>query len=207
MFTSSDFLKITQLAYRLLDFLPDHDPLKNKAKEKALAILENITLVSGVGGWVALSQYLSEERQKNALQAIEDIQILQNYFKVAKNQGWMDGANVLIITNEYERIKKQLERVSTPKLSTVTRSTRSDLVEKEVVRGPTSQLPDGKANKRQEKILAIMASKEKTQVADILRELPDITKRTIRRDLTDLLKRGEISRFGAFNQVFYKKSH
>ena len=34
--------------------------------------------------------------------------------------------------------------------------------------------------------------------------LPDITKRTIRRDLDELLESGKIVRVGEFNQVFYQ---
>ena len=41
---------------------------------------------------------------------------------------------------------------------------------------------------------------------DLQTILPDITKRTIRRDLDELLESGKITRLGDFNQVFYKIS-
>jgi DeoR/GlpR family transcriptional regulator of sugar metabolism len=45
---------------------------------------------------------------------------------------------------------------------------------------------------------------KKAQVMDLQKVLPDITKRTIRRDLEDLLRASKIMRMGEFNQVFYK---
>ena len=57
---------------------------------------------------------------------------------------------------------------------------------------------------RQKKILEIVQKNEKTQVADIIKVLPDVTKRTIRRDMDELLKSGQILRAGEFNQISYK---
>ena len=56
---------------------------------------------------------------------------------------------------------------------------------------------------RQRHILKILLEKEKVQVADIIKELPDVTKRTIRRDLDDLLKKKKITRLGDYNKVSY----
>jgi DeoR/GlpR family transcriptional regulator of sugar metabolism len=39
---------------------------------------------------------------------------------------------------------------------------------------------------------------------DLQKVLPNITKRTIRRDLDELLETGKIIRMGEFNRVFYK---
>src|SRR3989338_9110682 len=51
-----NFVKITGEVYKMLEVLPDSDPLKNKAKEKALAILENATLIFSAQGWVSLQK-------------------------------------------------------------------------------------------------------------------------------------------------------
>src|SRR3989344_3071453 len=96
------YLKITNAAYRLLDFFPEGDPLKSKAKEKVLAILENLTLISSAKGWVSL------KKEKAALEVSDDIEILENYFKVAKHQGWIDSMNMLILVKEYEKIRNAI---------------------------------------------------------------------------------------------------
>ena len=101
-----DFIKVTSEAYRILDFLPDGDPLKNKAKEKVLAILDCLTLILKDHGWLSLKDYFSVEMEKAKEGLLRDIEVLENYLSVAKNQGWIDSLNFLIITKEYQNIKK-----------------------------------------------------------------------------------------------------
>ncbi|MBI2050007.1 MAG: DeoR/GlpR transcriptional regulator [Candidatus Staskawiczbacteria bacterium] len=59
-------------------------------------------------------------------------------------------------------------------------------------------------SERQKKILQILNEKGKAQVSDFKNVLIDVTKRTIRRDLDELLKNGKIVRVGEWNQVFYQ---
>lgn len=152
-------LKLTNAVYKLLEYFPESDPLKNKAKEKALEILEN--------------------------RKTEDIDLLLGYLQIAKNQGWLNSTNYLIIFAEYEKIKKikPLE------------------VEKE---NPKIVLDKYQITPRQKKILKLLEQKESAQVMDLQAVLPKITKRTIRRDLDELLQAGKIIRVGQFNQVSYK---
>ena len=209
---TSNGVKITNALYRVLDFLPEQDPLKNRAKEKALAILENVTLVSGTEGWTSL------QKEKASAQLLDDIGILQNYLKIGKHQGWIDTVNFLIITKEYDAIKSAIEppkglikggleigyRVLKPdtKPAHEKEPSRSEPVQQPIAQqGPPMVI--GKYSQRQEKILDVLAHKQKAQVSDLIKELPNITKRTVRRDLDDLLKRGKIVRVGAWNQVFY----
>ncbi len=155
-----DFVKLTNTVYRILEFLPDSDPLKNKAKEKALLIMDNLNS--------------------------ESIASLKNYLELAKNQGWISGLNCLIIQNEYEKIKKILPAVVSG-------------------RG-AEKLDSFKLTKRQELIIKFLQENQKAQVSDLMSVLPDVTKRTIRRDIDELLKIGKIVRTGQFNRVVYMMS-
>lgn len=233
-----NFLETTSAVYRVLNFLPESDPLKNKAKNKALEILENLTLVFNYNGWVLLGDYLSQEALESAKKAKENISILESYLELAKLQGWISDINFLIIKKEYGEIKKELnekiERLK-PKLESIEAVSRAPEIKKaqssallNEIEGKDilTDLPKIKLKMendrtedlkvpyliketengyttRQVKILKIMALRPKTQVADIIKELPDVTKRTIRRDLDDLLKRGRVLRMGEFNQIFY----
>ena len=127
-----DFIKATNAVYKILDFLPGPsaggDPLKNKAKSKALEILELLTLVfgrsdtgpAGTGSdpagdfgtgsdlardWISLKKYLSVEIRANAKKAIENIGILKNYLEIARGQEWISSMNFLIISKEYDDLK------------------------------------------------------------------------------------------------------
>lgn len=162
---NEQFLRLTNEVYKILEFFPESDPLKNRAKDKALSVMENPTA--------------------------EGVDILLGYLWIAKTQGWLNSVNYLIITNEYKKIgfeKKPVslaEPISSPKI-----------LPAELVLGG-----------RQEKILDFLKENERAQVMDLQKVLPNITKRTIRRDLDELLKVNKITRIGEFNQVFYQLGH
>ncbi len=201
-------IKLTSAVYDMLEFFPGEEPLKTKAKEKALAIMENLTLVFSGSGWVSLKEYFLGNREKVKLQILEDIEILLNCLKLAKLQGWINSINFLIVYNEYENIKKEIG----PKTSHILKA-----IELEPVFAPAqikeeNQIVDTKKIKkesvliseRQKKIINVLEEKGRAQVMDFKAVLGDITKRTIRRDLDELLKMGKVAREGEFNQVFYK---
>ena len=63
----------------------------------------------------------------------------------------------------------------------------------------------GRLSTRQEKILEFLKSKEKAQVWELQKMLPEpVTKRTLRRDMDDLMQKGRVERQGEWNGVFYK---
>jgi len=191
-------LKLTNSVYKLLEFFPESDPLKNRAKDKALAIM------SAYG--------------KSSLE--EDIDALLGYLWIAKTQGWLNPMNCLIISNEYEKIRKE----ATPAMLELTQKLPGieDLITvqkskpKEPKAIPSSVLNNMGADsieapiyfisERQTKIIEFLKKNEKAQVMDLQTILPNVTKRTIRRDLDDLLSKEKITRMGEFNQIFYKLS-
>ncbi len=221
---TSNGVKITNAVYKILDFLPDNDPLKNRAKEKALAILENLTLTADAGGWVSLKTYLSADKLKASAQLLDDIEVLENYLKIGRGQGWIDNINFLIITNEYKKIKSKIKppigiirksieinykTLHDDRLANLDQkhiSTNNKHIDAKNLEAEPKLLNDKKYSERQEKILEILSKKEKAQVSDFIKELPNITKRTVRRDLDDLLKNSMIVRVGEWNQIFYQKN-
>ena len=184
-------VKLTNAVYNLLEYFPESDPLKNKAKEKALAIMENLSLVFADEGWVSLKDYFSGNREKAKLQTLEDIGILLNCLRLAKLQGWINGVSFLIIFNEYEQIKK---KIGLPVIDPVFEETKK----------PCETRSRTELTARQSKIIDFLQQNQKAQVMDLMTVLPDVTKRTIRRDLDELLRMGKVAREGEFNQVLYK---
>lgn len=208
----NDLVKLTNAVYKLLDFFPEVDPLKNRAKEKALAIMENLTLVFNDEGWVSIGEFLSQKqaclpvgREKAKLEILEDIKVLLNYLEVAKSQGWLSDVNFLIISNGYEKIKKE---IGVPII--VPEKAYKEKMGSDPGLTPAAAEKENKDSQafsfsgRQKKIVQFLENNEKAQVMDLIKVLPNITKRTIRRDLDELLKIGRIARMGEYNQVFYK---
>ncbi|MFH1968592.1 MAG: DeoR family transcriptional regulator [bacterium] len=210
----SNGVRLTNAAYALLEFFPESDPLKNRAKDKVLAIMENLILVSETGlrlaegspeggDWLSFKDYFSEDREKAKIQLVRDIDILLGYLEVGKSQKWLSGINFLIIYSQYEKIKEKIDL-------------KPGLIQKLIVTGEEKSIKpvaeDGadiaekpsELTARQGKILQFLSNNEKAQVMDLQTVLPNVTKRTIRRDLDELLRMGKIERMGEFNQVVYK---
>lgn len=204
------FIKLTGAVYRLLDFFPEGEPLKNRAKDRALAITENLILVFGTQGWTSF------QKDKASIQLLEDIEIILNYLKLAKSFGWIDSVNFLIISKEYENIRRQIKLLAEPIKKTENTSivaqtqkvTFQKTVENQISfteeRISQPKAPEFLISDRQKKILQILSEKGKAQVSDFKTVLVDVTKRTIRRDLDELLKNNRIIRVGEWNQVFYE---
>lgn len=84
--------QLTNAVYKLLEYFPESDPLKNRAKDNALAIM------SACGE--------SPEGGENFIQ--NNIDILLNYLSIGKSQGWLSPLNYLIVVNEYKKIKNDI---------------------------------------------------------------------------------------------------
>ena len=190
------FIKLTNAAYSLLEFFPEADPLKNRAKEKVLAIMESLMLVSESGGWLSFKDYFSADRAKIKARLVEDIDVVLGYFEIGKSQCWLNSMNCIIVSAEYEKIKKSLN------LSVVTDNVKKPNREYLITKPKKSEL--NKLTTRQSQILEFLSKNSQGQVMDFQKVLVNVTKRTIRRDLDELLKMGKIERQGEFNQVFYK---
>ncbi|MCX6718108.1 MAG: DeoR family transcriptional regulator [Candidatus Staskawiczbacteria bacterium] len=192
------FLKLTNTVYKVLEFFPESDPLKNRAKDKALAIMEHLILLNETSGWASF------QKEKIKTQLLEDIDIFLGYIWIGKTQGWLNSSNCLIISNEYEKIKKEIEPILelTKKLPVFQESAQISF--KSVLNDMEPKTPDFSMSDRQRKILEFLENNDKAQVMDLQTILPDITKRTIRRDLDELLESGKIVRLGDFNQVVYR---
>lgn len=208
MLDKHEFVKITNAVYKILDYFPENDPLKNRAKETALHILELLT-----------TQQFSPE-------LLHEIEVLKSYLSLARYQGFINDMNFLILTKEYDQIKSEIvatdvHRDSVKILEKAIMEHEASAIEKpkevlkdisdikKEIQKPVASLSSKhslKATSRQKKILDILSGRQKTQVADIIKELPEVTKRTVRRDLDDLLKEGKVLRFGEWNQVFYQIS-
>lgn len=221
----SGAVKLTNAVYKLLDFFPEGDPLKNRAKDKVLEIMEGMVLVFGTEGWASF------QKDKASSKLLEDIEVLLSYLKLGKSFSWIDSTNFLIVSKEYGSIKSQIvlpknqdlmpENVSKIRMQSSAKampeaSQREGILaesqkithtfQKTVERNQISFSKEFYPSDRQKKILEILREKGKAQVSDFKAVLSDVTKRTIRRDLDELLKNGKVMRVGEWNQVFYQIS-
>jgi len=193
------YTKLTNTVYKLLDFLPESDPLKHRAKDKALTVMDGLILINKKAqesaGWASFGS------DKIKMQVLEDIDVLLGYFWIAKAQGWLSSANCLIVSNEYEKIKKEITPIAQMELLEE-QELVADISAESVLEKPGIVLTE--LNERQKQIMDYLGKNEKAQVMNFQAMFVDVTKRTIRRDLDELLEAGKILREGDFNEVFYK---
>jgi len=164
-----DFLiKLTNNLYRLTLLFPQKEPLRYKMRELADDILAKFA-------------------EAGPPQTLEELEVLDGFFEVAKAQNWVSPSNVLEIQQEYSKLKEGL---------------KSSFIPSEAA--PQNNGSPTSINQRQEKILEILKEKGRAQVWEIQKIFPEVTKRTLRRDFESLLNQGLIKRVGERNDTFYQ---
>ncbi len=174
-------IALTNELYRLTLLFPKKEPLRYKMREAAVDILANFLRI--------------EKNENISRQILESLEILESFFEIVKNQNWVKKEEILNLQNDYSKMKSLLQQKLT--------EAHPPLMEK--VQESTSLFQPGlEMKERQEKILEFLREKGRAQVGDIKKIFPEITKRTLRRDFRDLLKKGTIERLGERNETFYK---
>lgn len=107
---------------------------------------------------------------------IEKLDLLIDFLNFAKSQNWVKNSKINEVIEGYEKIREELKE-------------RNNIM---------------KLNFRQEKILDILKEKKRVQVGDLKEIFPNLSKRTIRRDLVQLVKLGYVLRTGEVSTTFYQ---
>ncbi len=186
-----ELIEITKHLYRLTLLFPKKEPLRYKARETANNILNNYSLkkrlVSENPGYFAKDQKIRYQEVLFEIQ--KDLDILFNQLEVAKYQNWASYFEVLELQEKYQKIDAE------------NKAEIKELVFKKET--PKKEKSVQKLDPRKEKIIEILKNQEKIQVQDVIRVLPNVSKRTIRRDLNDLIESGIVKRIGQNNETFY----
>ena len=183
------FIQLTKGVYRLTLLFPKKEPLRYKLRELAEEILANLILILK-GNF---------HRSSNLVEGIEnDLEVLDTYFEIAKDQNWVSPDDILEIQKEYSNIREEIEKVKKEEEKNPQPEIKEN-PEKEKVAERNDII-----NERQQKILEILREKGRAQVGQLVSVFPQVSKRTLRRDFRFLLKRGLIERIGEKNYTFYQ---
>ena len=194
-------IELTKTVYHLTLLFPKKEPLRYKIREVADNILESFILLKNPMFINLLSQQL---------------EVLDSFFEVAKAQNWVKSAEIVEIQRKYSDLRKELGKNNLEKLRNdvflkitpdfnVPKNTDALMSDKN---NPLLQINKGvitkKALERQERILDFLREQGRAQVWQIKQILPEVTKRTLRRDFEALVKKGLIERMGEKNKTFYQ---
>lgn len=188
-------LQVTNELYRITLLFPKKEPLRYKMRQLSNEVLANFV-------------DLSKERDlQKEVRIIEDsnhkIEILDGFFDIARAQNWVRPSDILDLQKEYNEIKTGFLSISSgnERQEKGQVATHVPVVEKPYKENKEKEII---LSNRQEKILRILEDKNSAQVNDIKDYFPDTSKRTLRRDLKELLDIELISRKGERNTTRYE---
>jgi len=188
-------LQVTNELYRITLLFPKKEPLRYKMRQLSNEVLANFV-------------DLSRERDlQEEVRLIEDsnhkMEVLDGFFDVARAQNWVRPSDILGLQKEYSEIKigflsinngnERQEKAQVAVHVPVVERPHEMVKKKEII-----------LSSRQEKILRILEDRDSAQVNDIKDYFPDTSKRTLRRDLKELLDTELISRKGERNTTRYE---
>ena len=197
-------LQVTNELYRITLLFPKKEPLRYKMRQLSNEVLANFVNLS------------KEKDLQEEVRIIEDsnyrIEVLDGYFDIARAQNWVRPSDILGLQREYGSIKEgflsvngneeKQERVQVIVNTPVDVPTPVHVPVPEKPRKEAVKKKEAVLTSRQEKILRILEERERAQVNDIKDYFPDISKRTLRRDLNGLLDYALINRRGERNSTF-----
>jgi hypothetical protein len=183
-----EVLKLTDQLYKLTLFFPKKEPLRYKMREIGDEILELI---------LGQSNFSSEELSK----LNSKLEILDGFFEIARRQNWVKSADILTLQREYQNLKIKITPASLPLFSLQEPKGNQNLISSQ--KKEDEQISPG-AEARQKKILEILKEKGTAQVWEMKKFFPGVSKRTLRRDFSALLRKGLVERVGEKNITFYR---
>ena len=190
-------LKTTTNLYRLTLLFPKKESLRFKTRELAGDIMAKGTeLLAGL-----------DQPQKILSDLKGDLEIMDSYLELAKNQDWVSPFDVLEIQQEYANIMKQVKLMEESNVSYPEKSIKLDFSQKQPEKAENRNIFDeeaGSKEARQKRILELLRGRESVQVGELMQVFPNISKRTLRRDFECLLAQGVVDRFGDRSTTFYR---
>jgi len=199
---NSDFIiRLTLGLYRVTEVFSENPALRRKIEESASRLLVNLILVS------------EEKKSEAVFRALTELEVLLSCLQDMKRLRVVNDRNFVVLEREYAKVRRflDLNKEHPPSLRPPNpRPARQRPKPQAMAGGPYPSFVRADAlhskglNGRQEKMLEILRYKEKVQVWELKKLLPDVTKRTLRRDVDDLLKRNLVVREGEWNDIFYR---
>jgi hypothetical protein len=189
-------IQLTNNLYRLTLLFPKKEPLRYKIREVA-----NCILIKPIK---------------------DDVEVLNSMFEVARAQNWVSPSDILAIQHEYAKLSEWLDKennslpLNGADIQTVSQDELQPLemqaldcrsvdeVQMEQIQQQDQVISPRVLSQRQEKILMFLRENNKAQVWEMKRVMPEVTKRTLRRDFEQMLNQGLIERIGERNNTFYQ---
>lgn len=193
------FLQLTLGLYRVTELLPVNEPLRLKMRERAGDIIASL----------AKAGFNLESVDLDVID--RDLEVLYTYLDLAQEQGWVNQKNFFVLKQEYSAIQKRLRDLSAhyyaEKTTGDNHGKKSGKDKKILSKPKVSRRRENNNlhgnNSRKKAISKILQDRGPLRLIQILKNFPDINKRTLRRDLTSLVSQGILERYDEGKLTFY----
>ena len=231
--TADFFIRLILATHKVADLLQKEDPLRTQVQECANRLLASLVLLAKetslmpeqkrnalpkaireIGELTAYINYAKRIASINPAPLFRRKVVLGKPSSSQKKSGaWVNPENFVMLEQEYSRVGEflrelyeDMEKQSFAKTSnsSVLGSAKEQAKSGVIHPSENTSVNKEELSSRQTRILEIMRNKPKVQVWELQKVLPQVTKRTLRRDLDDLLQRSFINRQGEWNEVSYQ---
>ncbi len=198
--------ELTNKLYQTTLLFPRKEPLRYKTREVADDILA--IFIAGQRD----ADFSRIEAKLDILGCFLDMAALQKWVKMEKIQELKKGYNLLNQEMDGEpNLTKSLfektERMENIQILIPNKKETIRPIDKDInnfsTEATTAVFTVNQPN-RHERILSTLKEKGRAQVWEFKKIFPEVTKRTLRRDFENLLKRGLVERIGERNTTFYQ---
>lgn len=185
------FIKLTLFVYRLTEEWEESSNIRLRIRRGASEVLRTHILVSA-GARTMKKEFLGsinfvkealEWARKDKVLTRKDFVFLRDSYNMARES--VSVVNSINVEESPKKMVKPAKNTASPVLVART---------------------SGGLKDRESKIVSVLKRDQRAQVNDLKAHFPDISKRTLRRDIDSLLKKGLIVRNGEWNDVFYTLS-
>lgn len=171
-----ELVQLTNEVYRLTLLFPQKEPLRYKIRACADEILAD-----------CLNNTFPPS-----------LKVIRSFLEVAEKQKWVKPEWLLSCTQKYASLERELPAAAVAEGLTA----EEGQVQKPLdFSNPGSGVKNN--DRRHERILEILREKGRSQVWELKKVFPGVSKRTLRRDFESLLAQGRVERIGDKNQTFY----
>lgn len=193
-------MSLVLAVYRVTDNIAEHEPLRLKLREECLNVVS------------ASERFMQDNVSEKSF--IAALNSLLQFLSIAQRQGLgINELNFVVLEREFRRIRHEFLSLVLPtsplkegSANTVDRPT----IYTHAVKDKVLRNKKGKKNReepafsaRQEKLFSYLEKHRTAQIKDLQHLFPEISSRTVRRDLDGLVRSGLISRKGKTNGTSY----
>jgi len=181
--------------YKVTELFPPNETLRVRLREQGLNVLSR-----------AEHAYLGDVDYFNKF--IASIRTLINYCEVAQRQNWVDERNFIILKKSLHQFLNEMPQYTLFAKNSNRRGDRPKSSLAEANFSPSSEQKSAvkkqSLSRRQKQILQHLQENNTVEIAQLADIVPQVSKRTIRRDLNTLISHGLIQKTGKTNGTIYE---